>query len=149
MELKDLVPILQIALGPVILVSGVALLLLSMTNRFGRVIDRSRQLAHELHTVAPEHRPSVIQQIHILMKRARIVRAAIVMAALSVLLAALMIIVLFIHALLQLGYALPITILFCACMVCLIAALVLFIYDIELSLKALKLEVGVLKKEDE
>ena len=41
----ELIPILQSAVGPVILISGVGLLLLSMTNRFGRVVDRARILA--------------------------------------------------------------------------------------------------------
>ena len=39
----DIVPVLQIAIGPVILISGVGLLLLTMTNRLGRAIDRARQ----------------------------------------------------------------------------------------------------------
>ena len=39
-----LVPILQVAIGPAILISGVGLLLLTMTNRFGRIIHRARQL---------------------------------------------------------------------------------------------------------
>ena len=43
-SLSELVPILQIAIGPAILISGVGLLLLSMTNRLGRVIDRALQL---------------------------------------------------------------------------------------------------------
>lgn len=46
MSLADLIPTLQPAIGPVNLVSGVGLLLLSMTNRPGRVIDRSRPAAH-------------------------------------------------------------------------------------------------------
>ena len=41
MSLKDLLPVLQVAIGPVILISGVGLLLLSMTNRLGRTIDRA------------------------------------------------------------------------------------------------------------
>jgi uncharacterized protein DUF2721 len=45
MPLKEPVPILEIAIGPVIPISGVGLLLLSMTNQFGRVIARSRQLS--------------------------------------------------------------------------------------------------------
>ena len=145
MSLRDLIPILQIAIGPVILVSGVGLLLLSMTNRFGRVIDRARQLTRELRTVAPEHRGSIVAQLRILSRRARIVRAAIAMAALSLLLAALLIIVLFLSAVLQLGFALPITGLFILCMACLITSLVFFISDINLSLMALKLEVGSLE----
>jgi hypothetical protein len=36
--------VLQTAIGPVILISGVGLLLFSMTNRSGRVIDRARLL---------------------------------------------------------------------------------------------------------
>jgi hypothetical protein len=44
----ELIPVLQVAVGPVILVSGVGLLLLTMTNRLARVIDRSRLLYREL-----------------------------------------------------------------------------------------------------
>jgi hypothetical protein len=45
MLLHVLVPLLQFAIGPVIVISGVALILLNMTNRYGRIIDRSRALA--------------------------------------------------------------------------------------------------------
>ncbi|MGH8016807.1 MAG: DUF2721 domain-containing protein [Opitutaceae bacterium] len=47
MSLNELVPILQLAIGPVIVISGVGLVLLSMTNRYGRVIDRARHLAEQ------------------------------------------------------------------------------------------------------
>ncbi len=46
--LNEIVPVLQVAIGPVILISGVGLLLLTMTNRLGRAIDRARQLKAEL-----------------------------------------------------------------------------------------------------
>ena len=39
--LDQLIPILQLAIGPVILISGVGLLLLTLTNRFGRLVDRA------------------------------------------------------------------------------------------------------------
>lgn len=48
MSLTQLIPTLQLAIGPVILISGVGLLLLSMTNRFGRIIDRARALNRDL-----------------------------------------------------------------------------------------------------
>ena len=47
-RLSELVPVLQTAVGPVILISGVGLLLLSLTNRFGRAVDRTRQLLREM-----------------------------------------------------------------------------------------------------
>ena len=47
-SVNQLIPNLQVAIGPVIFISGVGLLLLTMTNRFARVIDRTRSLAATL-----------------------------------------------------------------------------------------------------
>ena len=136
MKLPDLIPVLQVAIGPVIVVSGIGLLLLTMTNRFGRIIDRTRQVARE-----PEGERRTAQ-MKILLTRAQIVRAAIALASFSVLLAALLIIVLFFEALANTGHAAPVVWLFVSCMACLIASLLLFISDVNLSLRALKLEVS-------
>ena len=54
--MADLLPILQTAIGPVILVSGVGLLILSMTNRLGRAIDRARIFGGQLDRVGPDAR---------------------------------------------------------------------------------------------
>ena len=137
MSLSDLIPTLQLAIGPVILISGVGLLLLSMTNRFGRVIDRSRSLAQVLRGAADADRDRLLAQLQVLSTRAKLVRAAIALAAFSALLAALLIISLFLGALLQLGIAAVIVILFILCMLSLIVSLLLFLSDINLSLKAL------------
>ena len=137
-----LIPTLQVAIGPVILISGIGLLLLSMTNRFGRTVDRTRELARESRTM-PEDRSRIEAQLQVLMYRARIMRTAIAAASVSVLCAALLIIVLFIGALLQVSItAAVVGTLFIVCMICLIASLLLFISDVNLSLKALKVEIS-------
>jgi hypothetical protein len=118
------------------------LILLSMTNRFGRVIDRSRQLTHDLRGASGAEREKVLAEVRVLWLRARIIRTGIALAVLSALLAALLIISLFVGALLTLGATVPAG-LFVMCMVCLIAALLLFFWDINLSLKALRLEMPV------
>jgi hypothetical protein len=143
MSMQNLIPILQIAIGPVILVSGVGLLLLSMTNRFGRVIDRARALNHDRDPAGEidAHRARIDAQLEILMRRASIVRSAIWLASMSLLLAAVLIIVLFLTALLHLEVALVIISILIACLVALIASLVFFLRDVNLSLVALKLEV--------
>jgi hypothetical protein len=41
----SLLPMIQLAITPVILIAGVGSLLLSMTNRLGRIVDRTRILA--------------------------------------------------------------------------------------------------------
>jgi hypothetical protein len=138
----DLIPILQVAIGPVILISGVGLLLLTMTNRFGRIIDRTRQLSHELRSAQSPEADRALAQLEILLTRARIVRGAITAASVSVLLAAVLIIVMFIGALFRLPSAVLVVGLFTSCLGSLIGSLVLFIREINLSLGALRLEVG-------
>ena len=146
MSLDDLIPILQVSIGPVILISGVGLLLLTMTNRFGRIIDRSRQFCDQLLIGgdSEKHKKSIERQLQVLLRRANIVRAAIALAGLSALLAALLIIVLFINSILQLGFILLISILFSICMLCLISSLIFFIIDINISLTVIKIEVAEL-----
>lgn len=142
MKLTDLVPILQMAIGPVILISGVGLLLLSMTNRLGRVIDRSRLLADGLRKCEAGERARFTSQLEVLSRRARLVRMAIILATFSMLLAAVLIIVLFLAALLRLEVGVLVIILFVGCLGSLIGSLVAFIGDVNLSLSALKLEIG-------
>jgi hypothetical protein len=138
---KELIPVLQVAIGPVILISGVGLLLLTLTNRYGRTIDRSRQLVRELRELAGDDRERLEGQIEILYRRARLIRLSITLAAVSVLLASVLIIVLFLTALWNLEVGLVLSLLFIACMVALSGSLVAFIRDINLSLGALKLEL--------
>lgn len=141
MELSQLIPILQIAIGPVILISGIGLLLLTMTNRLGRAIDRSRILVDRLPTVQEMNKKKVIAQLRILWKRACIIRLVIALSSTSALAASILIIVLFINIVWQIEAAWIIVSLFILCMLCLIVSLILFIYDINKSLAALKLEL--------
>lgn len=147
MPLSDLVSTLQLSIGPVILISGVGLLLLSMTNRLGRVIDRSRILADGMAATVEADRPLVIAQLRILAARARIVRRAIALATFSVLLAALLIITLFAGVLLDLAITGVLIGLFVVCMLALIASLLFFLSDINLTLRALWLEIPPEAKE--
>jgi hypothetical protein len=140
--LHELIPVLQVAIGPVILISGVGLLLLTLTNRYGRTIDRARQLVHELRELAGTDRQRLEAQIEILYHRARLLRLSILLGGVSVLLVSLLITVLFLTALLKLEAGLLISLLFIACLMALSGSLVAFIRDINLSLVALKLELG-------
>jgi hypothetical protein len=139
--LAQLIPILQTAIGPVILISGIGLLLLTMTNRLGRVIDRARSLAREPLQADDSNRLKIEAQLRILWMRARLIRLAIVLSSMSALAAAVLVITLFFTALLQIESGWIIGILFILCMGCLIGSLVVFIHDLNQSLAALKLEL--------
>jgi hypothetical protein len=141
-SLDQIIPELRDAIGPVILISGVGLLLLTMTNRLGRAIDRARQLKAELPKRTDAERAHVQEQVAIIYQRAKMIRFSITLAALSALLAAGLVVTLFLTALLQWQNGWFASVIFIACMVSLIASLVSFIRDINLSLRTLKLELG-------
>jgi len=140
-SVAQLIPVLQTAIGPMILISGIGLLLLTMTNRLGRAIDRTRVLVGDLSNTAEAKREKTVAQLRILWNRARMIRLAIALASVSALAAAILIIVLFTTVLLQMESAWIIVTLFMVSLVSLIGSLVIFIRDINQSLAALKLEL--------
>ena len=142
-SLQSLIPTLQLAIGPVILISGVGLLLLCMTNRIARVIDRARLVAADCEIVGKDELEVCYAKLEILSQRAKILRASIAMAAVSVLLVALLVILLFCGALFRVEIAGLIVALFVGCMCSLIGSLVFFIRDVNLSLQALWLDFPV------
>jgi len=123
------------------LVSGVGLLLLTMTNRLGRVIDRGRSLAQEHRTNPNADQARILNQLMILNRRAALIRGAITLASLSVLLAAILVIIIFLTALFQWEIAILLSGLFIACMLSLIGSLVAFIQDLNLSLDAYQYDI--------
>jgi len=139
--LNELIPVLQVAIGPVILISGISLLLLTLTNRFGRTIDRSRQLVHEMRESPAKDQP-LAEQVDILYRRARLIRLSIITAAAGLLLASALIIVLFVTALMKWEAGLLISGFFICAMLSLMVSLGAFMKDIQLSLAALALELG-------
>ncbi|MBU0632182.1 DUF2721 domain-containing protein [bacterium] len=141
MVLTDLIATLQLSIGPVILISGVGLIILSLTNRFGRITDRTRQLSVEYRSASGSDLYRILSELKILTVRAKVIRASNVAAVLSVLLVSFIIISLFWSALFDVNIGSLIVVLFISSIISLILALSLFIYDLELSLKALWIEL--------
>ena len=143
--LHEIVPVLQMATGPVILISGIGLLLLTMTNRLGRTIDRARSLSREPVEADGQRSPHTLTQIAIIYRRAKVLRLSIALASFSVLLVSALIILLFVGALLEWQAGVFIVLVFIASMVSLFGSLVAFLYDINLALHALRLELKTAK----
>ena len=136
---SNIVSALQTAVSPVILISGLGLLLLTMTNRLGRAIDRARALSS---SESPQ-RPEVRAQINILVERAQLLRRAILCAVSSALCAALLVMTLFITVLLNKNLSSITCALFILCMAGLIGSLAFFMRDVNLSLEALQTKLKV------
>lgn len=137
----SLLPMIELAITPVILLSGVGALMITLTNRMGRVVDRTRALAVQLQSAGPAERGHVDGQLAILWRRAKLVRLAVTLAGFSMLLSCVLVVGLFLDALEWWSLRAALVILFAGSLVCLIAALVAFLRDIWMSLRALRLEV--------
>jgi len=140
--LTEIVPVLQVAIAPVILISGVGLLLLSLTNRFGRAVDRTRQIHQQMREAAEADRLRLADQVEVIYRRAVLIQRAIVLGALSALFAAMLILTLFFTALMGWQSTVLIGLFFVGCLLTLVMSLIVFIMDIRLSLIALKLELA-------
>jgi len=141
MLLEQIVPALQLSIGPVILISGAGLVLLSMTNRYARVIDRARILAESLRQTSTGKSERIQRQIEIIAKRAVSLRLALACVSTSLLLAAVLVIALFLITLLEIQAVGLIIALFILCMAALSLGLVIFILDVNQSMLALKIEL--------
>jgi hypothetical protein len=139
--MDELLRFLQNAISPVTLISGVGLLLLSMTNRFARTTDRARALARDARADPRAVPENVHVQIRILYRRSRILLVSISLALSSIFLVSVLIISLFASSIFNLDLHLWAGALFALSLLALIASLALFIQDMGLSLSALKLEL--------
>lgn len=139
--LKEITAIMQAAISPVALLSGVGLLLLSLTNRWGRVADRARALAARIHTARPEEVENLQTQTRILYRRAQILRASISLASASILFASLLIIALFLAYLFHVSVRYWLAGLFAVSFAALIPSILLLMEDVGMSLRALRLDL--------
>jgi hypothetical protein len=133
-EARNVFEALQLAVSPVILISAYGLLLLSMTNRLGRAIDRARALAREGPQVKQE-------QIAIIARRAVWIRMSIVFTSVALIAAALLVLVLFLSVHLTVDISAAVVLLFIGSLVSLVIGLAYFLLDIFGSLQAMTAEL--------
>ena len=133
--------VIQLAITPVILISGVGALMLTLTNRMGRVVDRTRALAGQLRDAPGRDRGHVDGQLAIMWRRAKLLRRSVTLAGLSMLLSCVLVLAIFGAAWLRRDFGVELVVIFVASVASLIASLVAFLRDIWVSLQALQLEV--------
>jgi hypothetical protein len=139
---SDLLKIIQAAIAPVVLISGVGLLLLTLSARLGRIVDRTRLVAAERRKAADADRELLNTQLAVLRHRARLIRLALALSASSVALVSLLIIALFLGLLLRWNMTVPCTLLFVGSLLSLVTAMLVFVRELFEALTALDLSVA-------
>lgn len=95
-DVAEVARVIELAVAPVFLLAGISGLLVVLTNRLARIIDRSRVLrAAESESSADQDCDQIQRELKAAFVRGRVVNFAILMATLSALMVCLVIVTLF------------------------------------------------------
>jgi hypothetical protein len=139
--IKSLVDFFQSTISPLVLISGVGLILLSLTNRLARTIDRSRGMVAEIENAEEDEKENKKVQLRILVKRSYILKYSISAISFSILSSSLIIPVLLIMYLYNVDLAILGKVFFLLSIIGIILSAVFLFIDVSLTLKALEHEV--------
>jgi ABC-type multidrug transport system fused ATPase/permease subunit len=132
--------VIDIAVAPVFLLAGISGLLMVLSNRLGRTIDRSRSLqATEAEVRSPQRRQTLQREMANLLRRMHLNHFAISMAVLSAVLVCLVVVTLFLGSLLQINFSGIIAGLFIVCMVILSMAFFAFLLEVLVATRVLRM----------
>jgi hypothetical protein len=129
--------IIQLAIAPVFLLTGVGTNMLVLTNRLARIIDRTRVLEERLEESLPslttKLRSAAFDELDILFRRARKINRAIFLSTFCALLICLVVAVLFVADALDLRLVTPIAGLFVLALVSLTGSFIYLLSEVLLA----------------
>jgi hypothetical protein len=130
--------VIQLAVAPVFLLTGVGAILTVLVNRLGRVVDRFRQLEkHEISDQAAKQ--SVDGEMRALSTRARLIHWAIGLCTSSALFVCIVIAMLFLGSTFQVDLSTSISALFVLAMASLVIGLLCFLREIAIARSSIHL----------
>ena len=134
--------VIQLAVAPVFLFTGVAAFLGVLTNRLGRIIDRARVIEATLSHANERERAEHERELGALSFRSRLINRSIALVTITALLICAMIALLFVSAFLELDFRLPVGITFILTMLALIGGLLTFLREVFLATRSLRIGMG-------
>jgi hypothetical protein len=130
---------IQLAVAPVFLLAGIGSFLNVMAGRLARTVDRSRTLEREYGVVDDAARIALAAELHLLDRRMMAINLAISACTAAAFLVCVLVALLFVADLAAVGFGRPIAWLFVAAMVFLITGLLLFLWEVRLAMRALRM----------
>lgn len=138
-EVSAVAHVIQLAVAPVFLLSGIGAMLAVMTSRLGRVIDRARVLEDRLDGASPGAQRAIHGELAALSRRALLVGRAITLCTMTALLVCTVIAVLFLSAFLHFDASYPVALLFIAAMLAFFLGLLWFLREIFIATATLRI----------
>jgi len=134
--------VIQLAVAPVFLLTGVGAILGVMANRLARIVDRARVLELKLGDAKDADRAELEQRLRNLSRRARLISHAIALCVSTAVLICSVIIVLFLGEFLSFEATAPAAVLFIAALLSFLLALVWLLREVFLATRTLKFGPG-------
>jgi len=131
--------VIQLAVAPVFLLSGIAAMLAVMTNRLARVVDRARVLEVEYMGADPLVQAWIVAELKPLSHRARVVGVAITLCTITALLVCAVIATLFLGAFFHFDPYVPVALTFIAAMFAFFVGLLAFLREVLLATASLRI----------
>ncbi len=146
-EASEIAQIIQLSVAPVFLLAGIGAILNVVTARLGRVVDRARFLETVLIAATEEVKTNRIRtELDALDKRIIYAQRAIYFSSISALLVCFVVASLFISTLADINLGSLVAILFITAMLCLIGGLSLFLAEISIATRTLRVRAELLMK---
>lgn len=139
LQVSEIGHVIQFAVAPVFLLSGIGIVLTVLTNRLARVVDRARRLEDAADSAEAAKREAIYRQLRIMARRARLMNRAITLSTISALLVAFVVVTLFLGAFFDFNTSLPIAGMFILAMLALIGALLFFLREVFISISTLRI----------
>jgi hypothetical protein len=142
LQTENVAHLIQLALGPVFLISGVGITLSMLTQRLSRIVDRARTLETQRESTSNDKKlKSIDWDLRVILRRARYINSAIALSTVSALFTALVVTLLFASAFTPMSVGAIIAIMFVAAMLCLSAAFFMFLIEVRIATKSLRIGV--------
>jgi len=137
---------IQLAVAPVFLLSGIGAILNVLTARLGRVVDRARRIEAEIEAMPEPAREAALDLLVMLDRRMVAVQYAVGLCTTSALLVCVVVAILFLGDVLLLNWSPVVATLFVGAMVLLSAGLLLFLHEIRIATRSVRVQRHLIKE---
>jgi len=139
--LSEMAKAIQLALGPVFLLTGIAGMLNVMSGRLSRIIDRGRSLTEKPDIIAAYNPAEIRNELLMLERRRHITSRAINMFTVAALLVCLVIVALFLEAMVLIPLNWLIGMLFILATLALVVGLGYFLREVHLASNTVRIRI--------
>jgi hypothetical protein len=137
---------IQLSLSPVFMLTGIGALLNVLIGRMARVVDRVRDLETQHPRSTGVEHDRLVWELRLLDRRISVINASLFLAVASAIMTCLVVALLFVAELAKLHFGTLVASFFILAMILLISALIGFMIEVRISLRAVRVREDLLER---